>query len=218
MAFIRAYTAQGDPRFRYSTMRAGRLVHAKILSNMRGRRGKASRRRLVLNAGDPHRGRGHLLAGDTFSRAMRMPAGDPFSLRVPKFLKKLSLKKVVHEVGAIGAGLGGLVKQALPLAASFLPGAGGVAAGALSSLFSDHEMPKAQGPPGAVAATYGPNPAYTVPGVEVESTYTGARSRGTFENTHEDEGEDEGEDVTPEDTGDDADTGDDTDTDGEETP
>jgi hypothetical protein len=203
-------------------MRAGRLVHAKILSNMRGRRGNAKRRGLVLHAGDPRMGRGHLLAGDTFSRAMRMPAGDPFSFRVPKFLKKLSLKKVAGALGSVASGVGGLALKLAPSIAGIVGGpmaAGTVsqALGALSS-FTNHEAPVLQGPPGLVSAQY--QAGYQVPGVEVESTYTGARSRGTFTNTHEDEGEDgdQGEDVTAEDTGDDADNTDTGDDAGEETP
>src|SRR6516164_2031110 len=136
MAFIRAYSAQGDPRFKYSTMRAGRLVHARILSAMRGWRYSRSRAQRTL-AGDPlnratvqrqvHAARRYgLLAGDPFWRAMRMPAGDPFRLRLPKFLRKLSLKKIETGIGSAAKGLGALAAQglraALPIASQLLPG------------------------------------------------------------------------------------------------
>ncbi|HXJ70394.1 MAG TPA: hypothetical protein VNM39_15935, partial [Verrucomicrobiae bacterium] len=171
MAFIRQYTAQGDPRFRYTTMRAGRLYHAKFLSAMRGRRGSAKRRRLQFAAGDhlayaqdhgAHAARRYSLsAGDPFLRVMRMPAGDPFRLRAPKFLRKLSLKKVIAGVAYAGKGLGGLLKQALPVAGPLVatyfggPALGALAASALSP-HAEHEQPVASGPPGAVAAAYGP--------------------------------------------------------------
>src|SRR5207245_4167401 len=120
MAFIRVYSAQGDPRFHFSTMRAGRLVHAKMLSAMRARKGSARRRRIVYGAGDhvyTHAQRRYdLLAGDPFQRAMRMPAGDPFRFRMPKFLKKLSLKKIVGGVESLAA-------KAAPFL-GFIPGVG----------------------------------------------------------------------------------------------
>lgn len=206
MAFIRVYSAQGDPRFKMSTMRAGRLMHAKILSAMRGRGRSAQRKRTTVQtharptrsfvlAGDhlvderaaresmdfgQHATRRYgLLAGDPFSRAMRMPAGDPFSLRVPKFIRKLSIKKVAK-------GLGKIVQPALSIASQFLPGFAGKVATGLSSLVSEHAQAAAQGPPSAVAA------GYMVPGITVSAEqqaqdrlaaqssipYTGARSRG----------------------------------------
>lgn len=236
MAFIRSYTAQGDPKFRYTTMRAGRLYHAKFLSAIRGRRGSARRRRLVLHAGDTlladhgqHATRRYgLLAGDPFHRAMRMPAGDPFSFRLPKFIRKLSLKKVVHEVGAIGGGLGGLLKQGLqfaaPIAAQLLPGKFGQVANALAAGFAnaDHAEPAPQGTPGQVAASYQQQASgqYEVPGVEVEAQYTGARSRSSEPDVYEGGGADEEETDTGEgeDTGTDTDTGEDTDTTDEGNP
>ena len=197
MAFIRVYSAQGDPRFHFSTMRAGRLVHAKILSAMRARRGSPRRRRLSLQAGDPmhmHAARRYaLLAGDPFQRSMRMPAGDPFSLRVPKFLKRLKLKKIV-------GGLASLAGAAAPFV-GLVPGIGkGLSAGltAFGSLAPRPQQdasqygPPFQGPPSVVAAGYG---GYQVPGIEVTSTYTGARGRMSPppEDTGDDTGDDTGE-------------------------
>jgi hypothetical protein len=113
-----------------------------------------------------------LLAGDPFSRAMRMPAGDPFSLKLPKRLRKLSLKKVVSGVSSAVASVGRLAFKAAPMIAGLVGGAPLAATVAqLQSQLDQHAEPEKQGPPGAVAG------GYMVPGVEVTAPYTGARSR-----------------------------------------
>jgi len=132
MAFIRAYGAQGDPRTFRSTLRSGQLLRGerlqrmKILSARRGRRGTAARRRLTL------------------------AAGDPFRLRMPKFIRKLSLQSVIKGVSKLGK------------IASVLPGVGAVA-GAISNVADElTTQPVATGTVGQVAMR-----GYTVPGIEV---------------------------------------------------
>lgn len=143
MAFIRSYSAQGDPRGRRTTMRAGRLYHTKLVSLMRARRGNARRRMLALHA------------------------GDPFSLRMPKFIRKLSLKK-------IGSALKPLAQFALPLAGAINPALAPLAALGSAALSGGGRgsqpapeltmQPTPSGPPAAVSM------GYTVPGVEVTSS------------------------------------------------
>jgi hypothetical protein len=118
MAFIRSYTAQGDPRARRTTMRAGRLYHSKLLS-ARTRRGSVRRATGGLGA---HIARLQQLA--QHARAVHA-AGDPFHLRMPKFVRKLSLKKIASAAGKLG-------KFALPILGTALGGPLGTVAGALA--------------------------------------------------------------------------------------
>ena len=111
MAFIRDYASQheGDP-FRFTT-RAGRLVHPQSrIPDFR------FARKVRLAPG----------ALPRFSRAA--VAGDPFSFKLPKFVRKITLKKVV-------SGVGKLAKAALPIAATVLTGGIGGAALGLASRF-----------------------------------------------------------------------------------
>lgn len=57
-----------------------------------------------------------------FIREYAAQSGDPFSLRVPKRLRKMKL----------GRAIGGFLKKAVPIAAGFIPGLGGVAANLIS--------------------------------------------------------------------------------------
>lgn len=168
MAFIRAYTAQGDPRRHFSFMRAGqlfrrgavvrgaRLQRVKGLSRIRGRRGTAARRRALLAAG-----------------------GDPFSLRMPKFLRKLSLQKVIKGVGKLAN-----------IVSPIVPGAS-----ALASVASElTTQPAPTGPPSMAARS---SSGYMVEGTEVTPETSGqvynvfARRRQVAEEQDEDTGEDE---------------------------
>lgn len=104
MAFIRNYSEQGDPRrlgIGRSLLRAGRLQphpreHFRFRTDSRSRHGMSE----VLR-----------------ERLLHGAAGDPFGLRLPKFVRKVSLKSVARTVGRVA-------KAALPLAAPFIPGVG----------------------------------------------------------------------------------------------
>lgn len=137
MAFIRSYSAQGDPRSHRTTMRAGRLIHSKILSAVRGRRPSRSRRRAQLAAG-----------------------GDPFRLRLPKFVRKLTLKKVAGAVGKVAG-----------FAAPFLTGGLSTVASLASNLAPHSQelvtQPEPTGPPSQVSR------GYTVSGTEVTPDTSG---------------------------------------------
>jgi hypothetical protein len=114
-------------------MRAGQLMRGrlrgmKILSSTRGRRGSKARRRAEL------------------------AAGDPFHLRMPKFLRKITLKGVVNAAK----------KFALPLAAAVLPGAAGRIATNIASELTTQPQPT--GTVGMLQSGAGP---YTVPGITV---------------------------------------------------
>lgn len=106
MAFIRDYGMQnaGDPFRR--VIRSGRLVRRVPVAQLlaRGGRGRAFT-----------------------SHRLALAAGDPFRFKLPKFVRKLSLKKVV-------SGVGKLAKAALPLAAGLIPGVGAFAAPLLGGL------------------------------------------------------------------------------------
>jgi hypothetical protein len=153
MAFMRAYSEAGDPRRR--TMRAGRLggTHQLIVAahGFRNRRVNARLKRREM------------------ARVNRVLAagGDPFRFKMPKFVRKLSLKKIVKSVGT-------LAKQALPIVAPFVPGVGPLLAPILGS-FSGGGGPDSPAPELVMnpdpTGTVGENTrsTYEVPGVEVSA-------------------------------------------------
>jgi hypothetical protein len=152
MAFVRAYSEQGDPS--HVSMRAGRLVSRRRMARtgaleFRPRAGRKSRR---------------------VSHRMNAEMGDPFSFRMPKFVRKLSLKKIVRGAGKLAA-------AALPIALPFIGGPLGSIAGALVGGRGGSGGPESPAPEltyqppqvGTVGeATRG---GYEVPGIEVSAPY-----------------------------------------------
>lgn len=125
MAFIRSYAAQGDPFLR-STMRAGQLVGMRQFAPPRGfgKRGSPAASRPGFTPAEFAALRG------TIDPRMRQWAGDPFlgkflkrAFKPPKFIRKLQPLKAVANV----------VKKVAPIAASLVPGLGGIAAGLIAS-------------------------------------------------------------------------------------
>ncbi|HXU04161.1 MAG TPA: hypothetical protein VN903_24540 [Polyangia bacterium] len=164
MAFLRSYSEAGDPPAR--TLRAGRLQR----STMRGTVATVARAHGFHNkrvtARLNRRNLAHL-------RAMGF-AGDPFSFRLPKFVRKLSLKKVVK-------GVGNLARAALPIVAPFIPG--GTLLGAVTGALAGGGSPESPAPElvmspmptgtvGEVSrqgAYYDPARGYEIEGVEVRA-------------------------------------------------
>jgi hypothetical protein len=145
MAFMRAYSEQGDPA--HTSMRAGRLVARRRMSRTGA---------LIFR---PRAGRS--------SRRMLLQAGDPFSFRMPKFVRKLSLKKVV-------AGVGKLAQAALPIALPFIGGPLGALAGSLvggrgSAGGPDNPSPELTYQPPQVGTVGEASRGYEVPGIEVSA-------------------------------------------------
>jgi hypothetical protein len=131
MAFLRQYSAQGDPAPR-RIMRAGQLHQAPVHFRRRSR---------------------VTIARGRTGRALPLLAGDPFRFRMPKFVRKLSLKKVV-------SGVGKLAKVALPFALPLIGGPLGAIAGSFLGGGGGREpspeqfAPEPTGPPGQVASDY----------------------------------------------------------------
>jgi hypothetical protein len=103
VAFIRTYMTAGDPRPRFlkprSRAKAAKAAQVSLLlQQLRGRQG-------------PRRLGGRM-------RRLALEQGDPFRLRMPKFLRKLQPGK--------------LLAKAAPIL-SFVPGVGTIAAGALAA-------------------------------------------------------------------------------------
>jgi len=156
MAFIREYSEQGDPFGRGRALRAGRLI-GRPLAQSFGRGARKSRAALVLRR-----------------RVLAQIAGDPFSFRMPKALRKLSLKKVATAVGKVA-------KAALPIAAPFIPGVGPFLAPLLGAAFAGGggpdtaapelvQQPEYRGPVGTIAEpSVGPEGYNVIPGVEVSA-------------------------------------------------
>jgi len=152
MAFIRSYTEQGHP-FPRRTLRAGQLTaRPRMLGRMLDRAQPSGFKRLTKKRIAMLRRQG--------------AAGDPFRFRMPKFVRKLSLKKVVKAVGQVA-------KVALPIAAPFIPGVGPFLAPLLVAAFSGGGSPDSPAP----ELVQQPEPVgtigevarggYMVPGVEV---------------------------------------------------
>lgn len=151
MAFLRRYAEQGDPS--PSSMRAGRLM---------------SRRRFGRRAGGAMHSRMSHADALRILRTSSAYQGDPFRFRMPKFVRKLSLKKVV-------AGVSKLARVALPVALPFIGGPLGMVAGALAGGRAGAGSPDEPSP----ELTYNPpyqgtvgeqmRQPYEVPGIEVEA-------------------------------------------------
>jgi len=155
MAFIREYSSQGDPWGRGRALRAGRLT-GRPLAESFGRGTRKSRASLIARR-----------------RVLAQIAGDPFSFRLPKALRKLSLKKVVTAVGKVA-------KVALPLAAPFIPGVGPFLAPLLGGALAGGggadtaapelvQQPEYRGPVGTISEPAVAPEGYVVPGVEVSA-------------------------------------------------
>lgn len=148
MAFIRNYSEQGDPRghgIARRVLRSGRLLSIDNIARAEQR---------VVRPTAHFRFRGHARPRARFLDA----AGDPFSFRMPKFVRKLSLKKVASAVGRVA-------KAALPIAAPFIPGIGPFIEPLLGGSFAggggpDSPAPELvqdpgyQGPVGEMARTF----------------------------------------------------------------
>jgi len=169
MAFLRSYSEQGDPG--QSRMRDGQLKR-------RGFRPIANRSQLVKQ-------RANLAA---LRRAYGM-AGDPFKLRMPKFVRKLTFKKV-------GSAIARAAKVALPIALPFVGGPIGMLAGAVlggggmaSAGSPDNPAPELTYLPPQVGtvgeATRGGFSGYEIPGVEVRASRLPARYREAAEDAAE---------------------------------
>jgi hypothetical protein len=127
------------------------------------------------------------------SRRIFGDAGDPFSLRLPKVVRKLSLKKVVKGIGNVARGV-------LPIAAGLLTGGAATTAATLAGLVPGGSAPNppelvlSPTPTGPVGMTYQPRPGldYIVPGVEVSSerydgTIPGDYDEGDYTGSDDDE-------------------------------
>ena len=167
MAFIRSYSAQGDP-FPFRTMRAGKLSHAGFAGLLVPQRQPLHQSWAI---GGGRKSRAALAAR---RRLLAQYAGDPFSFRLPKAVRKLSLKKVVSAVGKVA-------KAALPIAAPFIPGVGPFLAPLLGASFAGGGSPESPAPElvqqpeyrGAISEVVSQ---YQVPGVEVSAQ----RDDGTY--------------------------------------
>lgn len=157
MGFMRAYSEQGDP-FGKRSLRAGRLVTRHSAAIPIKRKGSQLGRRLLQQR----------VTLEALRRAHGME-GDPFKLRLPKFVRKLSLKKVgtaLAKVGKVALPIaatvftGGLGGAALGLASSFIGGSGGGPEAPAPELVAS---PPLNGTVGEVASRR----TYEVPGVEV---------------------------------------------------
>jgi len=160
MAFIRSYQAQGDPRARRTTLRAGRLYHSKLLSvRTRGFGGRTGR----VNWG-----------GRAFAR-LPHAGGDPFSLRMPKWVRKLQPGKALMKLAPLAGGLvGGPVGAALGSAL-----AGSLAGGNVAPEMAMQPAPS--GPPAQVAMQYQVGGTEVTPATsgQVYNVFQGARSRSS---------------------------------------
>lgn len=167
MAFIRDYSEQGDPPT-FRTLRAGRLVRTRKLAPTRAQLIRHARKVAML-------------------RAHGLQVGDPFKFKMPKFVRKLTLKKVA-------SGFGKLAKAALPIAAPFIPGVGPFLAPLLGGALAGGGSPDAPAPElvqqPEFSGTVGEQTrGYTIPGVEVRAS----RYRDYDDDEYEDEYDDDDE-------------------------
>jgi hypothetical protein len=147
MAFIRSYRFQGDP-LQLSTLRAGSLAtrNPKLVQLA----SRAARVQALKTAArwQPLAAPGIAAAFARRGRTLTAYQGDPFKIgkflkrvvRPPKFIRKMQPGK--------------LLAKALPVAASFIPGVGGMVAQAAAGLLP---QPASTMPP-APAEAYAPEP------------------------------------------------------------